>query len=185
MNRSRLVTALAATFGGLAVFLALFAVLLEPLALLLAVPFGVVAYLMWYQASGRLVRRVYASVERRARVDDRTRARRTRRGSAEADGGRGGFGAGPREARGGPAGGRRGGRAGGRTAGQRRRRRPPRSDPGPTPREAYGILDLDPSADRAAVKRAYRERVKETHPDRGGDEEEFKRVTAAYERLTE
>ncbi|WP_233571989.1 DnaJ domain-containing protein [Halosegnis longus] len=35
------------------------------------------------------------------------------------------------------------------------------------------------------MKRAYREAVKEKHPDRGGDEEEFKDVTAAYDRLTE
>nr|WP_282594622.1 J domain-containing protein [Halomarina salina] len=175
----------------MAVLLTLFAVLLEPLALLLAVPFGVVAYLMWYQASGRLVERVYASVERRARIDDRGRTRRTRRETAEADGGRGGFGAGPRDARSRTASGRgRRRRATGqeRRAGdqrRRRQRRPPEPDPGPTPREAYGILDLDPSADQSAVRRAYRERVKETHPDRGGDEEEFKRVTAAYERLSE
>ncbi|RNJ27484.1 J domain-containing protein [Halosegnis longus] len=42
-----------------------------------------------------------------------------------------------------------------------------------------------PDADEQAIKRAYREAVKEKHPDRGGDEEEFKDVTAAYDRLTE
>jgi curved DNA-binding protein CbpA len=45
-------------------------------------------------------------------------------------------------------------------------------------------LGVGPDADEAAVKRAYRKRVKECHPDaEGGDADEFKRVTAAYERL--
>jgi curved DNA-binding protein CbpA len=35
------------------------------------------------------------------------------------------------------------------------------------------------------VKQAYREKVKEVHPDTdGGDEEAFKKVNRAYERLT-
>ncbi len=50
----------------------------------------------------------------------------------------------------------------------------------------YATLGLDPGADQADVKRAYRKRVKETHPDTGdGDEEAFKEVTEAYEHLTE
>jgi len=57
---------------------------------------------------------------------------------------------------------------------------------GPSPAEAYRRLGLDPDADDDAVRRAYRERVKSVHPDReGGDEEEFKRVTEAYEVLRE
>jgi curved DNA-binding protein CbpA len=36
------------------------------------------------------------------------------------------------------------------------------------------------------VRAAYRDRVKEVHPDTdAGDEEAFKSVTAAYERLTD
>jgi curved DNA-binding protein CbpA len=36
------------------------------------------------------------------------------------------------------------------------------------------------------VRAAYRERVKAVHPDTdSGDEEQFKRVNRAYERLTE
>jgi DnaJ-domain-containing protein 1 len=185
----------------MAVLLTLFAVVLEPLALLLAAPFAVVAYLLWYQASGRLLRRVYASVERSARVDDAREGSRGGRRAAEADGGRGGFGAGPRETNG--RGGRRRGRAdaqgrrraaeagrNGRSRGARGRQgartdRAPRTDSGPTAAEAYDILGVDASADQSAVRSAYRERVKETHPDRGGSEEEFKRVTAAYDRLSE
>ncbi len=45
---------------------------------------------------------------------------------------------------------------------------------------AFAELDVDRDADAAEVKRAYRERVKETHPDQGGDEESFRRVREAY-----
>lgn len=65
----------------------------------------------------------------------------------------------------------------------RRAGRPSAEPSGPSRREAYRILDLDPGADDEQVKRAYRERVKRVHPDRGGDEEEFRRVKNAYERL--
>jgi curved DNA-binding protein CbpA len=48
------------------------------------------------------------------------------------------------------------------------------------------VLGVGPDADEAAVRRAYRERAKETHPDTdGGEEDEFKRVNRAYERLTD
>lgn len=45
---------------------------------------------------------------------------------------------------------------------------------------AFDVLGLSRSADVDEVKRAYRERVKEVHPDQGGDEAEFKRVREAY-----
>ncbi|TKX79583.1 J domain-containing protein [Halorubrum sp. SD626R] len=45
---------------------------------------------------------------------------------------------------------------------------------------AFAELDVDRDADADEVKRAYRERVKETHPDQGGDEESFRRVREAY-----
>jgi hypothetical protein len=45
---------------------------------------------------------------------------------------------------------------------------------------AFGVLGLEPGASRAEVRRAYRQRVKEVHPDHGGDEEEFHRVREAY-----
>lgn len=63
--------------------------------------------------------------------------------------------------------------------------RPPRQPTGPTREEAYRTLGLDPGAGTGEVKRAYREKVKTTHPDRGGDEERFKEVASAYDRLTE
>lgn len=65
------------------------------------------------------------------------------------------------------------------------RTRPPRQPAGPTREEAYRTLNLDPGAGENAIRHAYRERVKATHPDRGGDEEQFKEVASAYERLTD
>lgn len=45
---------------------------------------------------------------------------------------------------------------------------------------AFAALDLDPSASLAEVKSAYRAKIKEAHPDHGGDREEFKRLQDAY-----
>lgn len=47
----------------------------------------------------------------------------------------------------------------------------------------YDVLALPPDADQEAIDRAYRRRVKETHPDHGGSLQEFQRVRAAYEEL--
>ena len=47
---------------------------------------------------------------------------------------------------------------------------------------AFRELGLSPSATPEDVKGAYRQKVKEVHPDHGGDEEEFKRVREAYTR---
>ncbi len=46
--------------------------------------------------------------------------------------------------------------------------------------EAFAALGLEPDADAATVRRAYRDRAKETHPDAGGDEDAFRRVREAY-----
>ncbi|PSQ18758.1 ferredoxin [Halobacteriales archaeon QS_8_69_26] len=47
----------------------------------------------------------------------------------------------------------------------------------------YEVLGIDPDADESEVVDAYRERVKEAHPDHGGSESEFRAVRAAYERI--
>ena len=44
----------------------------------------------------------------------------------------------------------------------------------------YQILQVDPRADERAIKSAYRRLAKQHHPDRGGDEELFKRTSEAY-----
>jgi len=51
---------------------------------------------------------------------------------------------------------------------------------------AYEVLGLEPGAGPEAVRAAYRERVKDAHPDTpGGSAEEFIRVREAYEYLRE
>jgi len=52
----------------------------------------------------------------------------------------------------------------------------------------YGVLGVGPDADEQAIRHAYRERVKEHHPDVSSDpraSERFKRLTAARETLTD
>jgi len=140
----------------------------NPAVLVLAAVFGVVTAILWYHASGRLASRVYRRVERQAAVDGGSGA---------------GVGAGPKDAWRGPH--RRRGRARGRRAGTSdgtRRRRPGTAQHG----RAYEVLGLEPGADQAAIRRAYRQRIKEVHPDtEGGDEAAFRRVRRAYERLSE
>ncbi|WP_053947612.1 J domain-containing protein [Halolamina sediminis] len=46
--------------------------------------------------------------------------------------------------------------------------------------DAFEFLDLERDADADEVQTAYREQVKELHPDQGGSEEEFKRLQEAY-----
>lgn len=47
-------------------------------------------------------------------------------------------------------------------------------------RAAFAELGVPPGASPREIKRAYRRKVKEVHPDRGGDEEAFRRVREAY-----
>lgn len=53
----------------------------------------------------------------------------------------------------------------------------------PRTREACEVLGVEPDASLDRVRAAYRARVKETHPDRGGDREAFLAVQRAYEHL--
>jgi ferredoxin len=47
----------------------------------------------------------------------------------------------------------------------------------------FDVLGIDPDADDATVRDAYRRRVKDAHPDRGGSAREFQRVKEAYEMI--
>lgn len=47
----------------------------------------------------------------------------------------------------------------------------------------YDVLGIDPDADEAELVDAYRERVKDAHPDHGGSPEQFQAVKTAYERI--
>ena len=45
---------------------------------------------------------------------------------------------------------------------------------------AFAELGVPATATLDEVKSAYRQKVKEVHPDQGGDEDDFKRVREAY-----
>lgn len=167
VTRSRLVLGLSAAFAVISVVFVVLGVAYNPAILFPAVLFGAVAYLFWEHGTGRLMGRLYDRVERQAAHN----AGPSRRGD----------GAGPKGDWTGPRRGRRGGRR--RT---RRRRALDAGGPGLSRREAYDVLGLDPDADRDDITAAYRARIKDAHPDaEDGDTETFKRVSAAYERLTD
>ncbi|MEU6249014.1 DnaJ domain-containing protein [Glycomyces sp. NPDC047010] len=48
----------------------------------------------------------------------------------------------------------------------------------------YRVLGVSPQAPRNEIQAAYRRRLRETHPDRGGDEGEFHLVQGAWETLS-
>lgn len=175
-NRTILV-GMAATFIGLTALLVISGIVVNPLLLAVAVPFGAVAYLLWYHASGKLRDRVRREASRagateRERARRRARAASGRRGSSrrtQANGGtwrtEAGTGA-KREASGDP-----------------RDRAPSTSTM--SERAAYETLGVDPDADDGEIRSAYRERAKRLHPDSdGGNEEAFKELNEAYEVLS-
>lgn len=47
----------------------------------------------------------------------------------------------------------------------------------------YNVLGVQPGCSESELKSAYKKLAMKHHPDRGGDEEEFKRVTEAYEMI--
>lgn len=47
-------------------------------------------------------------------------------------------------------------------------------------RAAFDVLGVPASASRKELKRAYREKAMEVHPDHGGDTDEFRRILDAY-----
>ncbi len=51
--------------------------------------------------------------------------------------------------------------------------------------DLYRLLGVTRDADQDEIKRAYRRKARELHPDAGGDEEAFKEVTRAYEVLSD
>jgi hypothetical protein len=60
---------------------------------------------------------------------------------------------------------------------------PPPPPPRPKPVDPYTALHLLPSAPPEVIKAAYRALAVKLHPDHGGNEEEMKRINAAYKRL--
>tara|TARA_R110001606_G_scaffold362448_1_gene516217 strand:- start:845 stop:1651 length:807 start_codon:yes stop_codon:yes gene_type:complete len=49
----------------------------------------------------------------------------------------------------------------------------------------YQILGVDKNADSKSIKGAYRKLASKHHPDKGGDQEEFKKIQKAYETLSD
>ena len=47
----------------------------------------------------------------------------------------------------------------------------------------FEVLQVDPDAEEAEIKAAYRERMKETHPDQGGSARAFQAVRSAYQEV--
>ena len=176
MVRDTVGVALASVLTGLAAVLLIAAIAVQPFLAVAAVPFAAGAYLVWESSIGEYSR-AGPSAGRRARA---------RRARAADD----------RTASDGPGGTTAGGRRhehsqkderaraeGRRRASGRERAREPDSL---ARREAARVLGVDADAEPAAVRSAYRERVKEVHPDTdGGDAETYQRVNDAYERLSE
>ncbi|QKG93134.1 DnaJ domain-containing protein [Halorubrum salinarum] len=179
MTNRTIVVGLAGAFVGMTALLVIAGIVLHPIALALALPFGAVSYFLWYHATGRLHDQARRSAEaagpterQRARQRARAEANRERAyRAAGTDGGRG-------------ATGRRGGARGPGGARDPRDRAPAADRM--TEREAYETLGLDRTADSEAVRRRYRERAKRLHPDgEDGDEDDFKELNEAYEVLKE
>ena len=170
MDRNGLILGVAAVLFGITALMLIVGIVVNPFFLAVAIPFAGSAYLLWYQASGKLGDRMGREAAagnlggrertagfdpgpfsgRSVRDDARERARRTRR--------------------------------------NRRRARGSRAPDQPTlqPSEARRILEVDATASEDEVKAAYRRKAKEHHPDTdSGDEDTFKKVSRAYEALSE
>ncbi len=156
--------------------LAVAGALYNPAILAPAALFGVVTYFLWMHASGRLAARIYRRVEQRAAANGN---RSTGRGPRRADRHDGSSRRWAERGRG-----RRARRERARRTNGGRRPRPDGSSI--ARREARNVLGVGPDAGQERIKEAYRERVKDVHPDSAeGDSEAFKRVQDAYETLRE
>lgn len=176
---SRLLLGVAAVLAGTSVLLGVFGLVYNPVLLLAAVPFAAATYFLWSSATGRL--------------DARMRERVSTRERDYGAGFVGSAGDGPSSGLDDPVGGRRDRRAGNggnpRTDGStssRGRRSESRRETTQSRTAAASVLDVDPAADESEIRRAFRRKARELHPDAPeGDEAEFRRVRTAYERLTE
>jgi len=62
---------------------------------------------------------------------------------------------------------------------------PGRAREPPDTSKYYDLLGVDKKATHAQIKKAYHKIALKEHPDKGGDPEKFKLVTAAYEVLSD
>ena len=49
----------------------------------------------------------------------------------------------------------------------------------------YDLIGVPKTATEAEIKKAYRKKALKEHPDKGGDPEKFKEITAAYEVISD
>lgn len=167
VDRNGIILGVSAVLFGITALMLIVGVVVSPFFLFVALPFGGSAYLLWYQASGRLAERI-------------------ERDPAGAVGGDRTAGFDP-----GPFGGRtadatRSARERTRRTRRNRQRASPNAPSESTlsAADARQILDVDPTADESEIKAAYRRKAKQNHPDTAsGDEETFKSVSRAYETL--
>lgn len=157
MTRSPLLLAIAAVLAGMAALFVILGAVFNLLLAVVALPFGAAAYFLWSHATGRLQGRVRRRFVNRAAFENRGATAEANSRSSP----------GPRD---------RTDRWAAEAASERTMDR----------QAALAALDVAPDADAGTIRRAYRDRVKAVHPDTdGGDEDEFRRVRAAYERLQE
>jgi len=170
---------IASVFVGITVLMVVVGLAVNPFFLFVALPFGGSAYLMWYQASGKLAQRM----RRQAASGQFNAAGRQRTAP-------GGFGAGAGDFRFTARERARRARQTRQERKQQYRRRAYRStetsQTGFSQAEARSVLGVEASASQSDIKAAYRQQAKQHHPDsEGGDEAQFKKVSKAYETLSE
>ncbi len=177
MVRDTVGLVLAGVLAGLAAMLFVASIAVQPFLVVAAIPFAAGAYLVWQASIGEYGARGVNEADAR-----RARARRARAANERAaSDGHGATTAGERRRSRNYERARAAGRR--RASGRQRTREEPDSL---ARREAARVLGVDADAEPAAVRSAYRERVKEVHPDtEGGDAEAFQKVNDAYERLQE
>lgn len=49
--------------------------------------------------------------------------------------------------------------------------------------DPFKILEVDPEASRETIEKAYRQKAKEAHPDKGGNNERMVKINAAWEAI--
>ena len=163
---------IASVFVGITVLMVVVGLAVNLFFLFVAIPFGGTAYLMWYQASGKLAERT----RRQAASGQFNAAGRQRRAPGGFGAGAGGAGFSARERT----------RRARETRQNRRRAQRGESSSGFSAPEARSVLGVEISASQSDIKAAYRQQAKQHHPDsEGGDEEQFKKVSRAYETLSE
>ena len=163
---------IASVFVGITVLMVVVGLAVNPFFLFVAIPFGGSAYLMWYQASGKLAEKM-----RQQAANGQFNAAGRQRSAP------GGFGAGAGGAR---FSARERARRARQTRQNRRRAQRGAVNSGISQAEARKVLGVNASANQSDIKTAYRQQAKRHHPDsEGGDEEQFKMVSRAYDTLSE